>query len=210
MSESKFETVSSLVDNYQQDDATFDELVKDSELSDTWDRYHLIGDVMRNDIPQAFQLDLASSIAAAIEQEPTVLAPANTSKSSQNEPNNYTKILKAKVIQFAKPFGQIAIAASAAGLMVLGVQQNVATNDTITPSQTVQTIPFGGMLDPVSYNVNQPNRTSQQQAYVEQQRRFQALLSDHQQQIKLKSVGTKSASLDPSTDNNQQVKDLPK
>ncbi|NQY64868.1 MAG: transcriptional regulator [Alteromonadaceae bacterium] len=202
MSESKFETVSSLVDNYQQNDAAFDELVNDSELSDTWDRYHLIGDVMRNDIPETFQLDLAGSIANAIEQEPTVLAPANTSDS----PRNYIEELKAKVIQFAKPFGQVAIAASAAGLMVLGVQQNVANNDVITPSQTVQTIPFGGVADPVSYNVNQPNRNSKQQAYVEQQRRFQALLSDHQQQIRLKSVATKSES----TADINQDEDLPK
>ena len=51
MSESKFETVSSLVDNYQANDDVFDELVKDNHMSETWQRYHLIGDAMRDELP---------------------------------------------------------------------------------------------------------------------------------------------------------------
>ena len=89
----------------------------------------------------------------------------------------------------AKPVGQLAIAASAAGLMILGVQSNVAQNiDTVLPSQIVQTIPLAGIAEPVSLNFQQTNRASQKQAFIEQQRRFHALLSDHQQQIKLSSL----------------------
>ncbi len=95
---------------------------------------------------------------------------------------------KAKVVQFAKPFGQVAIAASAAGLMVIGVQQNVAENETFAPNQVVQTQPFGGIAEPVSLNFQQNSRVSQKQAIAEQQRRFQALLHDHQQQIKFTSL----------------------
>ena len=102
---------------------------------------------------------------------------------------NVIEHFKAKVLQFAKPFGSLAIAASAAGLMVLGVQQNVAVNDAVIPAQVFQTVPFGGTASPVSLNFQHPEqRSSQKQAYIEQQRRFQALLSDHQQQIKLKSI----------------------
>lgn len=189
MSESKFETISSLVDNYrvldQKSEQAIDEMLKDEHLSNTWQNYHLIGDVMRNDIPQALQLDISSQIASAIADEPTVLAPSvSNSKVSSG--------LKAKVIQFMKPVGQLAIAASAAGLMIIGVQQNTAdTNEIITPSQIVQTKPLGGFANPVSFNYQQ-NTKSQQQAVleqrIEQQRRFQALLSDHQQQIKLSAV----------------------
>jgi len=188
MSESKFEKVSSLVDYYidseQQTDAALDKLSKDSHLSAAWDRYHLIGDVLRNDVPQELQLDLSAQIATAIAQEPTVLAPS----SSKNTPSQFIDSLKSKVVHFAKPFGSIAIAASAAGLMVLGVQQNVAVNDKIMPAQVVQTVPFGGTANPVSLNFQQPDLATKKQAYIEQQRRFQALLSDHQQQIKLKSI----------------------
>ncbi|MDO6486641.1 RseA family anti-sigma factor [Colwellia sp. 6_MG-2023] len=189
MSESKFETISSIVDNYrvpeQESEQTIDEMLKDENLANTWENYHLIGDVMRNEVPAALQLDLSAQIASAIADEPTVLAP-NTSN------NNAATGFKAKVIQLIKPAGQFAIAASAAGLMIIGVQQNtVDTNEVIMPSQIVQTKPLGGFANPVSFNYQQ-NTKSQQQAEleqrIEQQRRFQALLSDHEQQIKLSEV----------------------
>ena len=70
----------------------------------------------------------------------------------------------------------MAIAASAAGLMVMGVQQNSADNNVILPeSQVVKTMPFGGVAEPVSLNFQQTSRTNEKQAFVEQQRRFQAL-----------------------------------
>lgn len=195
MSESKSEIVSSLVDNFRNTDEIFDEhsldeLISQNELSETWDRYHLIGDVMRNEIPQTLELDLSANIASAIAAEPTILAPAKDSNNSHTTKESADKAaskgIKAKVIQLIKPFGQIAIAASAAGIMLLGVQQNSSTTDAIVPSQVVQTVPLSGYASPVSYNLQQPaSRQSQKQAYIEQQRRFQALLSDHQQQLKL-------------------------
>jgi sigma-E factor negative regulatory protein RseA len=181
MSENKFETVSSCVDDFQHDDNAFDDIINDEHLSTTWDRYHLIGDVLRNDTPDVLQLDLSAEIAQAIAAEPTILAPKNN--------NVFALKLKAKVVAFAKPFGQLAIAASAAGLMVLGVQSNVAqNNETILPSQIVKTIPMAGTAEPVSLNFQEPDRTSQKQAFIDQQRRFHALFSDHQQQVKLSSL----------------------
>ena len=181
MSENKFETVSSVVDSYQPNDEIIEGLLNDAHLSATWDRYHLMGDVMRGETSDVINLDLSSEIAAAIADEPTVLAPRTS--------NNLAAKFKAKVVHLAKPFGQMAIAASAAGLMVMGVQQNSADNNVILPeSQVVKTMPFGGIAEPVSLNFQQTSRTNEKQAFVEQQRRFQALLSDHQQQIKLSSV----------------------
>ena len=185
MSENKFENVSSVVDNYQQTDELFDEILNDSHLSASWQRYHLMGDVMRGDTSDVINLDLSSTIASAIADEPTILAPRAN--------NNVVDKLKAKVVQFAKPFGQMAIAASAAGLMVMGVQQNSADNDVLLPeTQVVKTMPFGGVAEPVSLNFQQTSRTSEKQAFIEQQRRFQALLSDHHQQVKLSSVDVNS------------------
>ncbi|WP_085298984.1 sigma-E factor negative regulatory protein [Cognaticolwellia mytili] len=181
MSENKFETVSSVVDSYQPNDEIIVDLLNDAHLSATWDRYHLMGDVMRGETSDVINLDLSSEIAAAIADEPTVLAPRTS--------DNLAAKFKAKVVHLAKPFGQMAIAASAAGLMVMGVQQNSADNNVILPeSQVVKTMPFGGIAEPVSLNFQQTSRTNEKQAFVEQQRRFQALLSDHQQQIKLSSV----------------------
>lgn len=195
MSESKFETVSSLVDNYrapeQDTEQVIDDILADENLSKTWQQYHLIGDVIRDEVPQSLQLDLSAQIAEAIADEPSILAPNATSKVT-NKPNGF----KAKVVQLMKPVGQLAIAASAAGLMIIGVQQNTAdTNEVITPSQVVQTKPLAGFANPVSYNYSQNSQTQQKQAVleqrIEQQRRFQALLSDHQQQVKLSAAKAK-------------------
>ena len=180
MSESKFEKVSSLVDNYHdvknENIDLFDQLNTDSVLSDTWSHYHLIGDVLRDELPSKISLDFSTQIAQAIADEPTVLAPKKST---------LFNVVKAKVVQFSKPFGQVAIAASAAGLMILGVQQNVAQNEIVMPSQVFQTTPLAGFAAPVSFNTQSANRLSQKQIYIEQQRRFQALLSDHHQQVKL-------------------------
>jgi sigma-E factor negative regulatory protein RseA len=189
MSENKFETVSSCVDDFQHDDNAFDDIINDEHLSTTWDRYHLIGDVLRNDTPDVLQLDLSAEIAQAIAAEPTILAPKNN--------NVFALKLKAKVVAFAKPFGQLAIAASAAGLMVLGVQSNVAqNNETILPSQIVKTIPMAGTAEPVSLNFKEPDRASQKQDFIDQQRRFHALFSDHQQQVKLSSLAVNDTNTD--------------
>jgi sigma-E factor negative regulatory protein RseA len=201
MIEKEFETVSLLVDEHDISSENLDQVIDDQQLSDTWERYHLIGDIMRDEVNNTISLDLSDNIAAVLADEPTVLAPTKSV--------TVTIIDKAKanVIKFAKPFGQMAIAASAAGLMVLGVQTNVAENDVITPAQqVVQTIPLGGIADPVSFNYNTPDRASKKQAYIEQQRRFQALLADHQQQVKLSSVSKVKESEEPQ----EKVEDLPK
>jgi sigma-E factor negative regulatory protein RseA len=167
MSESKFEKVSSLVDNYQNNEGhsaeLFEQLNTDSVLSDTWSHYHLIGDVLRDELPSKISLDFSTQIAQAIADEPTVLAPKKLT---------LFNVVKAKVVQFSKPFGQVAIAASAAGLMILGVQQNVAQNEIVMPSQVFQTTPLAGFAAPVSFNTQSANRLSQKQIYIEQQRRL--------------------------------------
>ncbi|HCM46257.1 MAG TPA: transcriptional regulator [Colwellia sp.] len=234
MSEIKSESVSSLVDNYSPstDDSVsthlVDNMLKDEHLSSTWQNYHLIGDVLRDEVPQSLQLDLSKTISAAIAQEATILSPnsstqafskilAESTASSLDESNTGQKVtqtrntnrvinaanrFKSKISTLVKPMGQVAIAASAAALMIVGVQQNVTDNDLVTPSQVVQTMPLTGYANPVSFNVQsaEPRYSSQskqkpQQATNEQnaaqrvvqQRRLQALLSDHNKQVKLGS-----------------------
>jgi len=189
MSERKFEEISSLVDNYRvtehESESAIDELLKNEHLSTTWQHYHLIGDVIRDEIPPVLQLDLSAQIADALQDEPTVFVPKQAAV-------KVSSTFKAKIIQLVKPLGQLAIAASAAGLMIIGVQQNSAdNNEIITPNQVVQTKPLAGFANPVSFNYQQPLKAQKQavlEQRVDQQRRFQALLSDHQQQVKLSAA----------------------
>ena len=197
MNENTFETLSSIVDSQNISDECFDDLVKDQQFAQTWHRYHLIGDAIRDKLPEQLNSEFTLNIAKAIADEPTVLAPVAKV--------GLPKIIKAKVVKLARPLGQVAIAASAAGLLVLNVQQNVADNDAFEPARILQTNPLGGVAQPVSFNYQQNSRVAQQQAFVEQQRRFQALLQDHKQQIKFTSK-VKSKSMPTST----EVEDTPK
>ena len=182
MNNAKFESVSSLIDNEHLSDEAIEQALNEHELTDTWSRYHLIGDVMRDEVSDDIDIDMSASIAQAIADEPTILAPKKAA--------GFKEVMKAQVIKLAKPFGQVAIAASAAGLMVVGVQQNVANNDVIAPNQVVKTTPLGGFAEPVSLNFKNSadKRNEQEKSIVEQQRRFQALLHDHHQQLKLSAV----------------------
>ncbi|NQY50376.1 MAG: transcriptional regulator [Colwellia sp.] len=231
MSEIKSESISSLVDNYSPstDDSVsahlIDNMIKDEHLSSTWQNYHLIGDVLRDEVPQSLQFDLSKTIADAIAQETTILSPKSSIQTSAqaiakktNLPSedafvqntktmpstnaviDATNRFKARVSSFVKPMGQVAIAASAAALMIVGVQHNVAENpSSITPSQVVQTMPLTGYANPVSFSLQSPQNESSklqnQKALneqlvaerVAQQRRLHALLKDHNQQVKLGS-----------------------
>ena len=102
----------------------------------------------------------------------------------------------------------MAIAASAAGLMILGVQQQSSPEEELVPSQVIQTAPFGGVANPVSFNTQSNSRQTQKQVYAEQHRRFQALLSDHQQQIKLSAIAVESAGVEELEKNKKNDQDV--
>jgi len=229
MSESKFETISSLVDNYRATsdessvDKALDDILKDEHLTSVWQNYHLIGDVMREEVADTLEFDISQQISDAIAQEATILSPNNSTTPNELITETYSKTsgvaseqqvlaqsnnvisaqerFKAKVVKLLKPIGQVAIAASAAGLMIVGVQQNSADNNLVEPlipSQVVQTVPLSGFANPVSFNVNADSNQQTQQMTakqknaqrIAQQRRFQALLLDHQQQVKLQQAPT--------------------
>ena len=182
MNEKKFEQLSSLVDDQDHNFALLDDVKQNDELSDAYGRYHLIGDIMRDERSDFANIDLSADIAEAISQEPTVFAPKMS--------NSVVSRVKAKVVNFVKPVGQMAIAASAAGLMVLGVQQaNTDDGEQMVPSQVWQPLPVAGFADPVSYNFPQQSEPDSRKVMIERQQRMQSLLADHEMQIKLKAKG---------------------
>ena len=111
MSESKFELISSLVDNCSLSidkvvtNKSIDDILKDDELSAKWQNYHLIGDVLRDEVPTSLQLDLSSQIADAISQEATILSP-NTSKTSDEilTNNDFVNENETNVVQAGNRF----------------------------------------------------------------------------------------------------------
>lgn len=98
--------------------AIVDRLTSDSDMRVCWQRYHLIGDVMRNTLPGKSTSSVASRVSLALKQEPTVLSPDATPE--KTTPNSK---------QHRHPIGY-AVAASVAvvGFLTVGVISQQADN----------------------------------------------------------------------------------
>lgn len=82
-------------------------LRRDAELQGAWSRYHLISDTLHANLASARASDLHRRVQAALEQEPTLLAPRR----------------KAHLPSLAKQAAGFAIAASVAAVAILAVRQ---------------------------------------------------------------------------------------
>ncbi|MFO6422794.1 sigma-E factor negative regulatory protein [Motilimonas sp. KMU-193] len=171
---SNHEKLSAFVDSELNDKGFLSDLLKDEQMVDQFSRYQLIGDVMRGDTLNDVNIDVASSVMSALDDEPTVMAPQklNTEQSVSAMPNN--------VVPLFKKIGQYAIAASVAASVVIGVQINTAQQDSLTPAPVLDTVPFVGIAEPVSLQAQPANvdKLTEQQE-LEQRRKINALLQDH-------------------------------
>jgi negative regulator of sigma E activity len=87
-------------------------LHQNPEAKSCFERYQLISDAMRNQLPPAMKRDFVNCVMNAIESEPLVFAPAAITSSKKS---GFTRHLTNKAAGFA-------IAASVATLAVIGVQ----------------------------------------------------------------------------------------
>ncbi len=166
------EQLSSLIDNENVESNSLDALIHDKEQQSTFSRYHLIGDVMRNE--SAMNIDISEQVMAEISQQPTLatvtaIIPAQPIKAESN------------VISFVKRFGQYAIAASVAGVVVM--TSFITSQPSVESSgiEVLNTVPFGG-ASPVSLQANQEQT---KQALQKRHERLEALLKDHQLQLQV-------------------------
>ncbi|UYB70067.1 RseA family anti-sigma factor [Aeromonas veronii] len=188
------EQISALMDGDLSDAEVLNELGMDSDLQDTWGRYHLIGDAMRGDLPVNLQLDLSDSIMAALEDEPTILAPKPVETAPVLQPAVAPVKTDANVVplfrRVGQQLGQYAIAASVAAAVIFGVQ-HYQGQDGVPANPVLNTIPIGGSAAPVSVHYPQQDgaRARQQglteQQMQEQRERINAFLRDHQLQQRL-------------------------
>ena len=69
------ERISVLMDGESSEASWLKSVMQDPQQQETWGRYHLIGDALREELPADLTLDLAERVALALADEPTVLAP---------------------------------------------------------------------------------------------------------------------------------------
>jgi sigma-E factor negative regulatory protein RseA len=78
------------------------QLGQDEKLTSSWDRYQLIGDAIRGQLPQQVSTDLAARVSDLVRDEPAILAPR-----------------RATVHKLVRPAVGVALAASVAGVALL-------------------------------------------------------------------------------------------
>ncbi len=116
------ETLSIIVDSELEtpDPCNLESIATDHELRSKWARYHLIGDVLRDNLTDVAPAHIADGIRTEIEREPTIFIPQRSRH------------------PWLKPIAGLAIAASIASLAVIGVKRSdvdSAVND-VTVSAT--------------------------------------------------------------------------
>ena len=201
----KIEDLSALVDGEMQNFDFIKELKNDAELSLKWQSYHLIRDGLRKELPVNINVDFAANVAQALASEPAILAPKKTWRDLP---------LVSTVVPFAKQGGQMAIAASVAVAMILGVQQinQPEIQESFNAAPTYLGIQGG--LSPVSLG---QTRAIPRVDKTEQNRRINAYLTDHQQQMRLKSAQMQvsksdvdNTSLESSEEQSEVIENTPK
>ena len=184
------EHVSALMDNQESSDVIC-EISQDQTSLETWSRYHLIGDVLRNEpsVSNSLEKQLSFDIFAALENEPV----------HSIEPVEETYDVASNIIPFRarlkkviSTIGQYGIAASVAVGVLVGVQQWQSTQNTpeSVPHPVFNTIPVSGSATPVSINLNNermtvlPPQMTEQQLQEERQQ-MAKYIHDHQLQQRL-------------------------
>lgn len=186
MSSEKQEWLSAASDNRQISDTELDLLLQQPELQQKLERYQLAAAVFRHDKTVSLPADFSANIEALLQQE-----PAYQLTQSRNLLQKVgAGIRYAANGSWLKPAAQGAVAAGVALFAVLGVQQYQQPNgqDLMLPSPVLQTNPIGGFATPVSLSSTTADTRfaeQEQQAMQEQQRRLQALLQAHRQQVRV-------------------------
>ncbi|MCL1120657.1 MULTISPECIES: sigma-E factor negative regulatory protein [Shewanella] len=182
------EWVSAAVDG-ETDLQTMAELAADTHSHNKWRNYHVIGDAMRGELPQAMALDLSASIAAAIELEPAIVSPQVSAPEVTAAPQQVAvNAGQSRVVPLFKQFGQYAIAATVAMFAIVGVQNfNQTADDAASPSPVLITRPLVGSASPVSLQTGpvQQNQSYTNDQMNEQRRRINTYIQDHMLQQRL-------------------------
>jgi sigma-E factor negative regulatory protein RseA len=101
-------------------------LARNSSSHETWQRYHLIGDAMRQELGPVVDVGLSAAISKRLESEPVVFAPAATRRNGG---------------KWFRPAAGVAIAASVAALAITVAPRLIDTDmasQSINPVAQVQ------------------------------------------------------------------------
>ncbi len=182
MSDRCLQTASALLDNHRRDDddasafdANIEDVLGNREATDAWQRYAMVGHIMRDEAPVSTPIDISAQVQQQLQQENNVVRPQWSAKGA----------LASAAQRWLKPAASVAIAASVAVVAVMSVQPPVGTPanvDSATPA--LVTNPFGGR-NLVSYNTVVQGEAPSAAEVAQQRQLLQSYMLDHQRQLQL-------------------------
>ncbi|WP_331345644.1 sigma-E factor negative regulatory protein [Cellvibrio sp. UBA7661] len=147
------ESLSALMDN-QASELEIQRLLKaletDPEIKSTWSRFQIASAGLKGDLPVMASADFAARISAAIDEEPVYSATAKTTPATATNPGvTESGNVVALPLRWWQQAGRVAVAASVAGVLIVGVQQYqsvdpqsvqmAANTPAVTPAPSVET-----------------------------------------------------------------------
>ena len=129
------EHLSALIDGENCDDKNvLEKLIIDDNMKSTWQRYHLIGDCLRGNLPEKIHNNYLKDLNKLLHNEPTLLSPKKNKLFSR------------------EPLIGFAIAASVATLAILNIQhRNDISSQTITESVVMDEKIIDSQFDAFSF-----------------------------------------------------------
>ena len=203
MTNKHLESISALLDdevNQSELDSTLQQTVDTTENVEAFSRYSLIGDVLRNEQLLETNGSFAAGIQAAIANVEQEVVTEDSSVVDISSHVNWRSKVASKLKQFSQSStgrnsAQFAIAASVALVTIVDVSNIPQTNSQYN-APVAQTTPLVSGVAPVSLaSDGVKNRPSANQMT---QTRINALIADHQQQ--LKAVDDKKEAIDTNED----------
>ncbi len=116
------EELSVLMDDFQQseqDQSVLNDVLQDVNHQYTMRRYQMIGEVMRNEMPESIQLDFAAEVMSQIEQEPVLSVQKISTEKVKPQPQSQSSWFWSVLF---KPVAGIAVAATVAFVAISSLQ----------------------------------------------------------------------------------------
>jgi mclA len=175
------ELLSAYMDGEQVNPTFTEQLCQDAELQESWEDFHTIRSIMRQESNVVLGADFTAKMESLIATEEIQMPNAMTSQPLPQEVENAPFMQKLKA--WFMPITQVAVAASVCLVAVLGVQSFNAksTVQSAVDAPVLQTLPFNNGVQEVSYNA--PSKDVMTAEQLEQKnKRIGAMLQSYELQ----------------------------
>lgn len=183
------EKLSALLDGHIEGDEIVMELVDNATERERWFRYQLAGAVIRGEATTEQPFDISAEVATQVASE-TVYSQS----AAAQQQSIWLRAQRWLQNGWVRPAANVAVAAGVAIVAIVGAQSfqrfddgtvinNPVTSPVSNSLQGFETMPLGGVINPVSFNTVHPQ--AEVQDSDQERRLLQSFFVDHHQQQQL-------------------------